>query len=147
MTWKCLPESNRPRPYPFWADIKLNAWAIVAVVLALPNHFVSFSGFEGTVALLRALLTVLPVFPTILWLRSLKRWMDSLDELQRRIQLEAGLGALAWTCLLVTIVSLLRSSSLLVDTRFEQGLGWEGTFASLVFGYLLSCLVVNCRYR
>jgi putative transcriptional regulator len=60
-----------------------------------------------------------------------------MDELQRRIQLEACLLATTGTIFIVTAFSLLTSEGIRMP-RLQHGLGWEGTFrvdnSSLHFG-------------
>ncbi len=83
----------------------------------------------------------------LLWLRKITRWTRSLDERQRQIHTNAGLAAMTATCVVLVSVSLLQTSGILAGTRPGSGLGWKGFFAVLVFGYLLGCVRMNCRYR
>jgi hypothetical protein len=69
-----------------------------------------------------------------------------MDELQRRIQLEACLLATTGTIFIVTAFSLLTSEGIRMP-RLQHGLGWEGTFASIILLYILGNIIVNRRYR
>ena len=70
-----------------------------------------------------------------------------MDELQRRIQLEACLLAMTGTVFIGTAFSLLGSFDLLPLMRLQHGLGWEGSFAAIILLYVLANVVVNRRYQ
>ena len=147
MNKSLLPEAVRPGPhYHFWADLKLNSWALVAVVFAfasrwfLQHHHNWSEGLQAGVALA-------PLLPSLLYVRSLARWISGMDELQRRIQLEACLFATTLMVLVATALSLLGGLDLLQGTRLQRGLGWEGTFAATVAFYILGNVIFNRRYR
>jgi hypothetical protein len=70
-----------------------------------------------------------------------------MDELQRRIQLEACLFSTTATVFLVTALSLLQGTGVLQSVRLQNGLGWEGTFAAIIVFYILGGMAVNRRYR
>src|SRR5690349_19505400 len=87
-TTPILPEAVRPgKHYSFAADMKLNAWALVDVVASfvarglLKNH-------PNWDAPLRSVIALTPILPSLLYVRSIARWIGGMDELQRRIQLE-----------------------------------------------------------
>jgi hypothetical protein len=122
-----LPDVVRPgKHYSFRADLKLNFWAFVALLLA---------------AFARWLL------PSLIYVRAIARWIRGMDELQRRMQLEACLFATTGTVFIATALSLLAGFGLFQSTRIAHGLGWEGTFAVVVLLYILGNIVVNRRYR
>ena len=81
MTKNILPEAVQTSPC---VAIKLIAWAGVAVIVSflsrwwLPHHA------DWNVAL-RTLVALAPIVPSLLWARSIARWMRQLDEMQRRI--------------------------------------------------------------
>jgi len=70
-----------------------------------------------------------------------------MDELQRRIQLEACLFATTGTVFIATVLSLLQGVGILQSLRLQHGLGWEGTFAAIIVFYVLGNMVINRRYR
>jgi hypothetical protein len=142
-----LPESVQPgRHYSYRADLKLNAWAFVAVVVALLSRSVSQRGVAKGVTL-RALVALSPLLPSLLYVRSIARWIRGMDELQRRIQLEACLFATTGTIFIATAFDLLGAAGVLQATRIQNGLGWEGMFASVIAFFVLGTLIVNRRYR
>jgi hypothetical protein len=142
-----FPESVRPGPhYRFGADLRLNGWAFAAVAVAmwarwlLRHHLEWSSWLQGAVALT-------PLLPSLLYVRSIGRWIGAMDELQRRIQLQACLFATTGTVFVVTALSLLESAAITASTRLRHGLGWEGTFAAIVILYVLGNAIFNRRYR
>jgi hypothetical protein len=142
-----FPESVQPgRHYSWRADLKLNAWAFVAVLAAgvarwvLQHHQDWGLGLQSIVALS-------PLVPSLLYVQSIARWIGGMDELQRRIQLEACLFSTTATVFLVTALSLLQGTGLLQSVRLQNGLGWEGTFAAIIGFYVLGSVIVNRRYR
>lgn len=132
--------------YSFQQDIKLNAWAFVALLMALVARWWLRSHGDWA-APLRAMIALSPLVPSLLWVRSLALWIGRMDELQRRIQLEACLFATTGTVFLVTALSLLEGHGMLAATRLQHGLGWEGTFAAIVAWYILGNVLTNRRYR
>lgn len=132
-------------PYSFWADVKLNAWALVAVLVAWAARWLV--QHREWAAPVEAIVALSPLVPSLFYVRSLSRWIGGMDELQRRIQLEACLVAMTGTVFLVTALSLLEGSGVEVSARLRHGLGWEGTFAVVVLFYILGNALVNRRYR
>lgn len=133
-----LPE---PMQMSVWDSLKLNAWAGVAVAAAfgarLCLHDPEVSGG------LRVAVALLPVLPGVLYVRALWRWMSELDELQRRIQLEAVCGATLAMLLVALVTDLLRGAGLGASLT----LGWEGYFALTFLFYSLGLLRANRRWR
>jgi hypothetical protein len=141
-----LPESVQPgKHYSFRADMKLNAWAFVAVILAIASRILLRHHPDWSVSL-RTSIALSPLLPSFLYVQSITHWMGGMDELQRRIQLEACLFATTGTIFIATAFSLLNSHGIHVP-RLQNGLGWEGTFASIILLYILGNIIVNRRYR
>jgi len=147
MNHPTFPEAVRPgRHYSFRADMKLNAWALVAVAAAwLARWWLQHHREWGV--LLQSAVALTPLVPSLLYVRSIARWIGGMDELQRRIQLEACLFATTGTVFLATALSLLGSVGSLQSVRLQHGLGWEGTFAAIILLYILGNMVVGRRYR
>jgi hypothetical protein len=142
-----LPEAVRPgRHYSFRADMRLNAWAFVALLVAFATRWL-LQNHHDWGAGLRSILALSPLVPSALYVRSIVRWIGGMDELQRRIQLEASLFATTGTVFLATALSLLGSGGVLASTRLQHGLGWEGTFAAIVVFYIMGSALFNRRYR
>jgi hypothetical protein len=86
---------------------------------------------------------LLPLVPSFLYVRSIARWIGGMDELQRRIQLEACLFATTGAVFISAAMSLLETSGVLRS----HGLGWEGTFAAILLLYILGNVISNRRYQ
>ena len=126
--------------------MKLNAWALVAVVMALLSRIALHRDVEWSVSL-RAVVSLSPLLPSLLYVRSIAGWIRGMDELQRRIQLEACLFATTGTIFVVTAINLLDMAGVLQATRIQNGLGWEGMFATVIAFAVLGNLIINYRYR
>lgn len=146
MNKSLFPEAVLPgKAYSFWADLKLTAWALVALAVALLTRWL-LHDHPGWGAPFRASLALAPLLPSLLWMRSLARWIGSMDELQRCIQLGASLFAAVGTLFAATALSLLNGQGISVP-RLDHGLGWEGTFACVVALYLVGNWLFNRRFR
>ncbi|MFN0068720.1 MAG: hypothetical protein ACKVYV_13920 [Limisphaerales bacterium] len=123
-------------------SLKLNAWAGVAVIAACISRLLlrDSAGLAGVPRLAAALL---PLLPGLLYVRALWRWMRGLDELQRRLQLEAVCFAALAMLLLALSADLLKLGGFLPRLTF----GWEGYFAFTFFLYALGLARANRRYR
>lgn len=142
-----FPEAVRPeRNYSFRADMKLNAWALVAVVVASVARWLLHHHHDWGV-LIQSAVALTPLVPSLLYVQSIARWIGGMDELQRRIQLEACLFATTATVFIATAFSLLGGVGVLQSLRLQHGLGWEGTFATILVFYILGNMILNRRYR
>jgi len=126
--------------------MKLNVWAIVAVLTAVGSRILLHQNHEWNVSL-RAVIALSPLLPSLLYVWSVARWIRGMDELQRRIQLEACLFATIGTIFITTALSLLADVGGINMPRLQHGLGWEGTFASVIFLYIVGNIIVNRRYK
>src|SRR5437762_1592709 len=127
-----LPEAVMPgKHYSFGADMRLNAWAFVAVMLSFLAHMLLPSHKDWNLAL-RAIIALAPLVPSLLYVRSIARWIGGMDELQRRLQLEACLFATTAMVFTTTAFDLLEGVGILQSTRLRHGLGVEGTFAAII---------------
>src|SRR5207244_2530913 len=105
-----LPESVRPgKHYSFRADMKLNAWAFVAVLVSILARWL-LHRHDDWGAPLQAVIALTPLLPSLLYVRSIARWISGMDELQRRIQLEACLFATTGTVFITTALGLLEGT-------------------------------------
>src|ERR1700741_77700 len=98
MSENLLPEAVRTSPRD---AINLTLWAGVAVVVSFLSRW-WLPHLADWNATLRTGVALAPIVPSLLWVRSLARWMRNLDELQRRIQYEAWFLAAVGTVFVVT---------------------------------------------
>ncbi len=138
-----LPDAVRPgKHYSFLADLKLNAWAFVAVLASFIAHWLLPRHTDWRDPL-RAAIALVPLVPSFLYVWSIARWIGGMDELQRRIQLEACLFGTTGTVFITAAMSLLEAAGVLQS----HGLGWEGTFAAILLLYILGNIFSNRRYQ
>ena len=97
--------------------------------------------------LLQLVVALTPILPSLLYLRSIARWIGGMDELQRRIQLESCLFATTATVFLRASLDLVGGTGTLQPLSLQHGLGWEGTFAAIIAFYILGNMIFNRRYR
>ena len=139
-------ESVQPgRNYSVRADMKLNGWALVAVALAFASRIVVRHHPELGMWL-RAPIALSPLLPSLLYVRSVARWIRGMDELQQRIQLGACLFATTGTIFIVLAYNLLLAQGIRLS-RLPHGLDWEDTFASVILLYMLGNAIINRRYK
>ena len=131
--------------YSLKADLRLNAWLAVAGVvwvadLELLKRYPEWS------PLLRGLLALVPLIPGLLYMRSCMRFVRGLDELQRRIQLDALIFAAMGTVMVGMAVNTLIAHE--VPLGFlRHGLGIGESFVLLFFLWLVGSAVANRRYK
>jgi len=125
--------------------MKLNAWAFAGVALAFASRIVLRHHSDWDLPL-RVVIALSPLLPSLLYVRSIARWIRGMDELQRRIQLEACLFATTGTIFVVLAFNLLLAQGIHFP-RLPHGLDWEDTFASVVFLYIVGNMLVNRHYK
>jgi uncharacterized protein YacL len=138
----CNPFSGH---YSLKRDIKLNAWFVVAAVFYLINMMLARRHPEWSVAI-RATLALVPLLPGLLYIRSLMRFVRGMDELQRRIQLEAWLFAAIGTILTGIVISTLNSTGVHLG-EVEHGLGMGRAFIVTFVLWIVGSAVANRRYK
>lgn len=124
---------------PWRAAVKLNAWAVVALVTINLTRWSLRAGDHSVAA--RMLLAVAPLLPTLLYVLGLVRWIGRLDELQQRIQLGAWAFATTGAVLVLLTLELLQFAEVVRGFR----LGLEGVFVLTFALYLLGCAMGNRR--
>lgn len=131
--------------YSLTADLKLNAWFLVGALCILPVGW-WIRAVPDWPAPLRAGIVLIPLIPLILYVRTCVRFIRGMDELQRRIQLEAWLIAAIGTLLLTTSINVLTAHGL-SWRPFDQGLEFAGTFVSAFIFYMIGNAFTSRRYR
>jgi hypothetical protein len=126
-------------------DLRLNAWLFAAVVDYLVILWLLKHHPEWT-SLSRGLLTLTPLIPGVLYLRSCMRFIRGMDELQRRIQLEAWLFAALGALIISTAINTLNASGAL-PPGLKDGLGVWSTFSLTFALWLVGGAIANRRYR
>jgi hypothetical protein len=141
----CESYGPLPGPYSLKRDLRLNAWLMVATVTYLVGLYLMRKN-PGWGPPTRALLTLAPLAPGMLYLRSCLRFIRGLDELQRRIQMEAWLFAALGSLIVVTVITTLNTNGVQWEA-LEGGLSPEGTFMLTFALWLVGTALANRRYK
>ena len=150
-----IPEEVIPgRNYSFWADLKVNGWMLVAM-LSTGAGDLWLHQYKDVPFSLRLAITLFPLPAGLLWARDVVRWMRSMDELHRRITLEACLFATGSTLFVITAWERFRQAGILESVfqpsrlHFEQINFAENvlTLGLVYFFYFLGHAILNRRYK
>jgi hypothetical protein len=144
-----LIESYEPcsGSYSLRKDLRLNAWLAVATVLYcamlwLVKHHPDWS------PLARGLLSLTPLLPGWFYVRTWMRLVGGMDELQRRIQLEAFLFAALGTVVVGATLSTLNASGFMpFGDWLSHGLGLGGAFIALLVLWPIGAAIAGSRYK
>ena len=126
-------------------DLRLNAWFLVPAAIYLVALILERRHSEWS-PLPRALLTMTPLLPGMLYIRSCMRFVRSLDELQRRIQLESWLFAALGTLIIGAVINTLNADGVPLG-NVRHGMGIGGTFVLTFALWLAGSAVANRRYK
>ncbi|HEX2862308.1 MAG TPA: hypothetical protein VHN79_11740 [Lacunisphaera sp.] len=131
--------------YSFKTDLRLNAWLGLAGAVYLITQAL-LSRHPGWDPALRGLLVLTPLAPGLLYVRSWVRFIRGLDELQRRIQLEAFLFSALSTVILSAVIGSLNAQGVPTGL-FKHGLGLGAAFMALLFFWSVGWGIAKCRYK
>jgi hypothetical protein len=131
--------------YSLKKDLRLNAWLMVAAavyvaILALLKHHPEWS------PLTRGLFSLTPLLPGVLYVRTCLRFIRGMDELQRRIQMEAWLFAALGSLFIGTIINTLNASGVSLG-GLQHGLSLGGTLILTFALWLVGTAIANRRYK
>jgi hypothetical protein len=126
-------------------DMHLSAWLFVATatyvaVLLLLKYHPEWS------PLTRGLLTLAPMIPGALYVRSCLRFIRGMDEMQRQIQLDAWLFASLWTLVITTVINTLAANGVALG-YFEHGLSLWAVFSLAFVLWLVGTAIARRRYQ
>lgn len=126
-------------------DMRLSAWLLVATatyvaVLLLVKYHPAWS------PLTRGLLMLSPMIPGALYVRSCLRFIRGMDEMQRRMQLDAWLFASLWTLVIATVINTLSANGVALS-GLEHGLSLWGTFVLAFVLWLVGTAIARHRYK
>ena len=132
--------------YSLKKDLQLNAWLFVAVAVYLIT-LVVLKRYPEWTPLTRGLLTLTPMIPGWLYARTCLRFIRGLDELQRRIQLEAWLFAALGALIISSVINTLNASGITIFSDLRHGLSLFGTFALTFVLWAVSSAIASYRYK
>jgi len=112
-----LPEEIMFGPsYSLRANLKANTWAFVAMLLSWAGDQLLSLPRDWTVVQ-RAIIVLVPLLVGLLWVRDFVRWVRGMDEMHRRLSMEACLFATGVTLFVVTVWHILDKAGV-----FQAGL-------------------------
>jgi hypothetical protein len=141
------------RHYSIRANIQANGWAFVAMLLSWAGDMLLSLPRDWSVAQ-RAIIALVPLLFGLLWVRSFARWVRGMDEMHRRLSMEACLFATSMTLFVVTIWHVLdkagafqagsEMTKLHLDSHFHTA-----SFPISLVGalYFLGYAILNRRYQ
>jgi hypothetical protein len=149
-----LPEELMFGPaYSLRANLKANIWAFVAMLLSLTGDEL-LAGHNDWGAIPRVIIAMVPLLVSRLWVRGFMRWVHGMDEMHRRLTLEAYLFATVATLFVVTAWHLLDQAGVfqpgVLPARLHLGSHFHtASFPiSLVLGfYFVGYTILNRRYK
>jgi hypothetical protein len=131
--------------YSLGKDLRLNVWLAVAVATYTAGQLFA-KWHPGWSVTIRAAMELAPLVPGLLYIWSWVRFIGGLDELQRRIQLEAWLFAAIGTVLSGVAISTLGGSGVHMG-GLEHGMGMGCAFIVAFVLWLIGGAIANCRYN
>jgi hypothetical protein len=129
---------------PLLRAVELNAWlavstaTYVAALLLIRHHPAWSPGWKTT-------LTLMPILPGLLYLRNGMQLLREMDELQRRIQLEAWLFAALGTVVVSTVINVFNAQGLYGKWP-AHGLEVGGTYMTMFVLWSVGVVIANLRY-
>ncbi len=126
-------------------ELKFNAWLAVATVTYLITLYLVRTNPDWAPAL-KVIVTLLPILPGLLYLRSGVKLLRSMDELQRRIQFEAWLFAAIGTVVVGAIINVLTANGIVWE-KFPHGLEMGGTYLTMFLLWCLGTASATRRYQ
>jgi hypothetical protein len=133
----CKPE------YSLRADLTVNAWLFVAVLISVSGDMFFARQIAGWPLAARCAVALAPLVAALLWIRSLRCWIEGMDELHGRITVAACAFATTGTLFLLTAWVALDKAGLFeaIDflNRLSLGFGrvpafWILTLVTVLFG-------------
>ncbi len=94
----------------------------------------------------RVAITLAPLLPGILYLRTLLKSFWQMDELQRRIQIEALGLALVGTLVVMTAMNIFTAEGIRV-VNYPQSLGIGGVYMTMFILWSIGVSISTFRYR
>lgn len=138
-------ELRKTRIEKFKTHMAPNAWLFMATATYLVTLFLVQDN-PGWPPAPKVALTLLPLVPGVVYLYRLWGAFKALDELQRRIQLEAWGMALAGTVIVGTTLNVLNAHGIVFE-RYPHGLEIGGVYLTMFILWAIGTGIANARYR
>jgi hypothetical protein len=138
-------EPRETRIANFKRGMKNNGWLFITTLTYLITLFLVQDN-QGWDPKVRVGVTLLPLVPGLVYLRVLWGTFKSLDELQRRIQLEAWAFALGGTVVVGTFMNVLNAHGIGFH-HYPHGLELGGAYMSVFILWCVGVAQATARYR
>ena len=138
-------EPRETRIANFRRAMKNNGWLFITTVTYLITLYLVREN-QGWDPKVRVGATLLPLLPGVLYLRVLWGTFKSLDELQRRIQLEAWAVALGGTVVVNTVINVLNANGIGFES-YPHGLELGGAYMAVFIFWCVGVAEATARYR
>jgi len=142
-----LPQEVEPGSghYSLRTDIRVNGWSWAAVLTSFVGEVLLLPHHKDWPTALRAVVALVPLVASLLWVRSVMQWMRGMDELQRRITTAASVFASATTLFVIAISHVLVVAGV-IPVSFHATAGFVIIWLVVCF-YLLGRAIFNRRYQ
>lgn len=140
----CL-EPRETRVANFKRAMKNNGWLFITTVTYLITLYLVREN-QAWDPKVRVAVTLLPLLPGLVYLRVLWGTFKSLDELQRRIQLEAWAVALGGTVIVSTAMNVLNANGIGFE-NYPHGLELGGAYLAVFLFWCVGVAEATARYR
>jgi len=141
-----IPEELAPgKYYSIRTEIKVNGWCWVAVLTSFVNDVFLLPHHKDWPLAVRAVIALVPLVASLLWVRSVAGWISGMDELHRRITLAACLFATIATLFVVTALHLLVVAGVF-SAKFQASAGFVIIWLVVCF-YILGQSIFSRRYK
>lgn len=138
-------EPRETRVAHFKRAMKNNAWLFIATAAYLITLYLVREN-QAWDPKVRVAVTLLPLLPGVVYLRRLWGTFKSLDELERRIQLEAWAFAFTGTVVVSTIMNVLNANGIGFE-NYPNGLELGGAYMSVFIFWCVGVAQATARYR
>ena len=130
--------------YSWRRDIRLNAWLAVTTLVYVAQLFV-LRRYPEWSPFVRGIVALTPLVPALLYLRSWVQFIRGMDELQRRVQIEAQVFA-AWGTIFIGMILSTLNQHGVVHVQ-PHGLGFGAVFFVVLPLWLVGVAIANRRYK
>ena len=130
--------------YSFQTDLKVNGWSWIAVLTSFVGEVLLLPKHTDWPPALRVVVALVPLIASLLWVRSIVRWVRDMDELQRRITSAASVFATVTTLFIIAALHLLTVAQVF-PIHFQASAGFILIWLVVCF-YLLGRKIFNRRY-
>jgi hypothetical protein len=139
------PDQERARPNPYNRTVAGLLWLAAATLIYLISLWLLKHHTDWS-PLARVAVTLAPLLPGILYLRTLLKSFWEMDELQRRIQIEALGVALVGTVVVMTALNIFTAEGIRL-VNYPQGLGIGGVYMTMFILWSIGVSISTFRYR